>query len=132
MKHIVPKFIVLSTLMLVFIMACKSDDIILTCDDYIISLEALETDINHLASTSVCDEDFECRFLPFGVKACGGPKSYVVYSTSIDTLLIANMIDVYNDIEEEFNEICDATSDCSVPAAPIGFDCIDGECIPEF
>lgn len=125
-------YLVLAFLTTLVIVSCKSDDITLTCDDYIISLEALETDINELAQTSLCTEEFECRFLPFGVKACGGPKSYVIYSTSIDTLLIKNMIDVYNDIETEFNQICDATSDCSVPAAPIGFECLDGECVPQY
>lgn len=118
--------------MLFMATTCEDDDLTLTCDDYVVSLQALELDIQNLASTSVCTDDFECRSIAFGVQPCGSPRSYIVYSTSIDTLLLANMVNVYNDIEQDFNAMCDVASDCVEPDEPIGFDCVDNACVPLF
>jgi len=36
-------------------------------------LQDLGITIENQASSSVCSDVFECRYIPFGSKACGGP-----------------------------------------------------------
>lgn len=109
------------------------DDIAPTaCDAYLESLSTLEFEIENLASSSECGDEFECRAIAYGSKACGGPREYLVYSTSIDTLLLQNLVEEFNSIENDYNLECDGTSDCLAVTPPTGFICENNSCVATF
>lgn len=113
---------------------CNDDDenYSITCDVRLQNLAFLKADIQAIADASICNEEFECRYIAFGSKPCGGPWEFLIYTTSIDTLTLASLVEEYNQLETEYNNNCDAISDCSTPQPPIGFDCVDNQCIPIF
>lgn len=118
----------------VFIIACtiEDDDNPPTCEVIIQDLQDLKIAIEDYASSSICSDEFECRYIAFGSKPCGGPWSYLIYSTSIDTLELQTLVTDYNEREANYNTTCGAASDCSVPQPPTAFTCDDNQCIPVF
>ena len=69
-------------------------------DNYDADLEelvAMRTIIEDMANSSTCVESTDCRFIALGVKPCGGPWSYLIYSTSIDTDLLEGMVETFNE-----------------------------------
>lgn len=100
-----------------------------SCDDYVSKLDRMRTQIETIVEASVCDENFECQSMPFGSKPCGGPWSYLVYSTSIDTLELLHLVDTYNKIEQEYNVACQQYSDCMLVSPPQKLECENNKCI---
>jgi hypothetical protein len=43
-------------------------------------IDAIEAQVRTLAGPAVCSVDDECRALPLGALACGGPSKFVPYS----------------------------------------------------
>ena len=130
------KTIIFTTLIILtcsIIVACTMpDDDPVTCEYLFQDLEHFKITIEEYASASICSDEFECRYIAFGSKACGGPWSYLIYTTSIDTLELQNLVADYNERENNYNITCGAISDCSVPSPPAGFTCEDNQCIPVF
>lgn len=108
------------------------DDNAVTCEEMIEELQQLKTTIVEYAATSVCNEEFECNYIAFGSKPCGGPWEYLIYTTSIDTEQLVILVNDYNELESNYNLLCGGTSDCSIPNEPVGFTCEDNQCIPIF
>lgn len=108
-----------------------------TCEDNAISTqeterEALNTSkiaIENLAATSICNENTSCKFIALGSKPCGGPWSYLVYSTSIDVEKLEKMVETYNKKEAEFNAKWGAFSDCAYAMPPTRVNCENNTCI---
>lgn len=113
-------------------MQCDDDDIYYNCEDNVLNLAELKSNIEMMADESICDDTFQCRYIAFGSKPCGGPWEYLIYSTSIDTLTLTSLVMEYNQLEANYNLNCGAVSDCSTPIPPIGFECQDNQCIPIF
>lgn len=132
MKKIILSLGLMSLFMLFTAMSCDDDDNPTTCLDILQNLQSQKEIVETLAATSVCNENFECRYIAFGSKACGGPKTYLIYTTSIDTLALASLVQDYNQLESEYNVTCNQISDCTAPQPPIGFDCDNNQCIPVF
>lgn len=131
MKKTLLIFSVMSLFVLVTAMKCEEDDkSSVNCEQRLQSLIALKADIQAIALTSICSEDFECRYIAFGSKPCGGPWEFLIYSTSIDTINITALVERYNAMETEYNADCNPVSDCSTPQPPIGFGCENNQCIP--
>ena len=59
--------------------------------------------IEDLAATSVCNDSTECKYIALGSKPCGGPWSYLVFSTSINVELLKEKVAIYNQNEAAFN-----------------------------
>lgn len=119
--------------LMVILLSCSIDDDLSQeeyCENQLAYLSELKTQIEDYAATSVCSGTESCRYVAFGAKPCGGPWSFLVYSTSIDTLELLDMVDAYNTLEAQINSDCGLVSDCSVPLPPTGFDCIDNVCVP--
>ncbi|HLT33888.1 MAG TPA: hypothetical protein VKZ98_08870 [Aquaticitalea sp.] len=130
MKKTIVLFSLMSLFMLITAMKCDKDNLDSSCEDRTRYLLQLKSDIEALATTSICSEEFSCRYIGFGSKPCGGPWEYLIYTTSIDTLALTSLVMEYNQLEANYNINCDAISDCSVPIPPIGFDCENNQCIP--
>lgn len=132
MKKITYYLTLLVVLSLFFISCTLPDDDPVTCEEMIQELEQLKITIEDYAATSVCGEGFECNYIAFGSKPCGGPWEYLIYTTSIDTEQLIIMVNDYNELENNYNELCGAISDCTIPNEPIGFTCEENQCIPVF
>ncbi len=55
----------------------------------------------------------QCRVIAFGAKACGGPKTYLVYSSfQTNENQLKRLINQYNSLEDKINKETNAMSDC--------------------
>ena len=91
-------------------------------------LAALQEEIELLVDSGVCSESAGCDYIAFGSKACGGPKTYLAYSTSIDTVLLQQKVATYNALENDYNQKWGIASDCFFVTPPPELTCIDGKC----
>lgn len=130
MKKTIVTLGIMSLFILLTAMTCDKEEIPKHCEDTQLELLQFKSDIKTLANTSICSVAFECRYIAFGSKPCGGPWEYLVYTTSIDTLALNSLVAEYNQMENNYNLNCGAVSDCSAPQPPTGFDCQNGQCIP--
>lgn len=118
------------TILFISIIGCNdSDDNDTDQDTDAAALQTSLDTINALANQSACGENFTCKFIGLGEKACGGNKSYLLYSTSIDTETLEAMVIAYNKSEKEFNVKWGIISDCSLIMPPTGTSCENGKCV---
>jgi len=109
--------------------SCGDDNTKLSQDGERTQLNDLKTEIEKLASTSVCDDNNTCKYLGLGSKPCGGPWEYLIYSTSIDTEKLEQLVKNYNQKEKAFNIKWGAISDCAVANPPSSIKCENNICI---
>jgi len=128
MKLPVKLMYILSFLLLLSATVCHEEEPY-TCDDYLEEMQELKLDIDELIDSGSCTENSECLSIAFGSKPCGGPWSYLVYSSSIDTDYLAILVADYNSAEEAYNNSCDVVSDCMFVAPPNELACEDGKCV---
>ena len=124
------KHLWMSTFLCLFFLACLPDDG--ESSDYDQELETLtilKAQIESLAANSACNDSSDCRYIAFGSKPCGGPWSYLVYSTSIDTTDLENMVGQYNQLEALFNAKWGIASDCAVVTEPVDVICENNICV---
>ena len=113
-----------------FFMAFQcEEDIISTQESEKLALIELKNDIETLASSSICNTNYICKYIAFGSKPCGGAWSYLVYSTSIDFEKLESMVATYNLEEANFNEKWGIISDCSLAIPPTSVICENNTCV---
>jgi hypothetical protein len=94
----------------------------------IAKLEGMKAKIDQMIANRACTSDGSCRVIAFGVKPCGGPWEYKIYSAEqVDTLALQQAVREYNDFNREANKRHGWLSDCSVPSAPT-VACYSGSC----
>lgn len=77
---------------------------------------------------AACMADTQCRSLPVGAKACGGPAGYLAWSTqSGDAQRIAALAAQQADAERREIEASGLRSNCALVADP-GVACVAGRC----
>ncbi|MEL7002951.1 MAG: hypothetical protein AAFN93_09490 [Bacteroidota bacterium] len=114
---------------LLIAMACNSDDEGTTIEERQSQLLLLNDQIQDLIADKRCNGIGDCASIAFGSKACGGPKEYLVYAPStVDESILKEMVDRYNALEKELNELTGAVSTCEVIGPPELF-CDDNVCI---
>lgn len=92
-------------------------------------LAELGAEARALIGEPSCTSVAQCRAVPLGAKPCGGPWSYVVYSTeSTDAAALADVVARYNALEARLNRREGRVSDCQFVSRPL-LDCVDGRCI---
>ena len=92
-------------------------------------LEHMEKEILEIISDLSCQDSTDCQFVDFGVKPCGGPWRYLVYSaTHVDNVLLNEKVKAYNEYNNTLNIRYGWISDCSYAIIPV-LGCIEGECI---
>src|SRR5438067_2024441 len=86
--------------------------------------------IHALIGTPSCTEDSQCRSLAIGARPCGGPESYLAYSTarSSETELQA-LGAIYQAERRKANTQEGRVSDCRAVMDP-GAVCRAGSCVP--
>lgn len=108
------------------------DDTNLTQEKEALELNTLKQTIDDLASQSVCNESSECNFVAFGSKPCGGPWSYLIYSTSMDEDSLLLLVEQYNQKQDAFNKKWGLVSDCAAVLPPTSMTCENNTCIPVY
>jgi len=124
--------LILFTIGLLFTVFQCEDDSKLTQEQERQELVTLKQTIEDLASQSVCNENTECKFIAFGSKPCGGPWSYLIYSTSIDENKLETLVEQYNLKELAFNNRYPIYSDCSYVSPPSSVKCENNTCVPVY
>lgn len=87
----------------------------------------LQAQIKTLADESVCGTSFKLNYKPMGSKACGGPSSYIAYSSSIDTAKLILLINRYTDSERKYNQKYSISSTCDITSKPSTVTCENGK-----
>lgn len=100
-----------------------------TCDALLEEMSMLKNEIDVLINAATCSEITECKSIAFGSKPCGGPWSYLVYSTTINTDQLELLVSQYNELESQYNMNCDAVSDCMFVGPPNELACENGKCV---
>ncbi len=91
-------------------------------------LQSRESQARSLAVAEGCTEVSQCKSAPVGVRACGGPRDYLVYcsaTTNEDALL--RELDHLQKSEAQYNEHCGVMSICIFTAEP-QVDLVNGVC----
>lgn len=92
-------------------------------------LDSLRRAVLELVREPTCGAAGQCRAAAFGAKPCGGPWSYVVYSTgTADTVRLAQAVAAYNAEEARLNEALGRVSDCRAVVRP-SVACREGRCM---
>ncbi len=132
MKKSISKTILISFCLLLFSIQCDDDLPPITQEFQQEELNLLKAEIENLANTSICNDNYECKFIAFGSKPCGGPWDYLAYSTSIDTEQLEMLVENYNQKEDLFNKKWNIASDCSFVTPPTSITCENNTCVPVY
>lgn len=91
-------------------------------------LQRMETEARALAGIGGCTSGDQCRSAPVGVKACGGPRTHVVYcAATTDTVALFRKLDELRRAEEAFNQKYGIASNCAYVSPP-GTELVGGTC----
>lgn len=88
-------------------------------------LQQIKTEIG----TAACDSNQQCRTLPVGQRACGGPETYLAYSTKVsDAAKLQRMASEHSAAAKEQNTRSGMISTCQMIMDP-GATCSAGNCV---
>jgi hypothetical protein len=92
-------------------------------------LSDIQAEIESLVADRTCSNADDCAARTYGSKACGGPSSYVVYSTpNVDEALLTQKLQEYTDLQQSINEYYQLNSDCSLVSKPL-VGCLNNHCV---
>jgi hypothetical protein len=76
--------------------------------------------IHALVGKAECTSDSQCQVLPIGAKACGGPASYLAFSTaSSDAAELRALAERYHGEQQASNQRSGMISNCRVVPTPV-------------
>lgn len=82
-------------------------------------LQELEREARALARTEGCGGAAQCATVPVGAKACGGPRTHLVYCpATTDTAALNAKLRELAEAEEEYNRVNQIASDCMFVGPP--------------
>lgn len=85
-------------------------------------------ELQALASVADCSSDQQCKTVPLGAKSCGGPESYLAYSTArVNPEKAKALAERYRKEREAENKASGLVSDCRYLMDP-GAQCRAGTC----
>ncbi len=92
------------------------------------SIEMLRQDVLSIVGEPLCQATAECRAAPMGVKPCGGPRSYIIYSTSsTDSVDLEAAVARFDSLDSQRNRELGLMSDCQFIPQPTPM-CRAGTC----
>ncbi|MEY4539074.1 MAG: hypothetical protein RLZZ306_831 [Bacteroidota bacterium] len=114
----------------VLFISCAKDDIdsnaLAIADDQ--KLEQMGKEVQDFAKNKACSNGDDCRTMPMGAKACGGPTNYIIYALSkTDEKQLTEKVKQYTDFQKELNIKYNRSSDCLFLSPPT-VDCLNGVC----
>ncbi|MEP6731037.1 MAG: hypothetical protein ABJE10_10390 [bacterium] len=79
----------------------------------------LEADARALVKTSGCTSAGQCRSAPLGEKACGGPRTYLVYcAATTDSSALLRKLSELSTAEKNYNKNAGMMSTCEFREPP--------------
>ena len=88
-------------------------------EDDTASIARLEREARAIVRTTGCDSASSCRTAPVGMRACGGPREYVVYcAATTDTVALLRKLGELARVEMRHNERTGAVSTCEMRLPP--------------
>ena len=92
--------------------------------------QRLARELRALIGPAACTADSQCRSLPVGAKACGGPAGYWAWSTQAgDAQRIGDLAARQAEAHKREIEASGMRSNCALAADP-GVACVAGRCQP--
>jgi hypothetical protein len=89
------------------------------CEHASMTIQSLESDARSLAMAEGCTAVSQCKSAPVGVRACGGPRDYLVYcSATTDEDALLKALSRLQKSEQQYNEQCGIMSTCIFMAEP--------------
>ena len=85
-------------------------------------LDKQKESIESMVTKEKCTNAADWAFSPLGIKACGGPVSYIAYPKKNEATILPK-IEEYTQKMAEFNKKYNITSDCMLAAEPTGVKC---------
>jgi len=86
-------------------------------------MDELKAEITALANSEKCTNSADWKTVGLGVKACGGPVSYIAYSNKIEEKTFLEKVDLYNQKSSEYNKKYNLVSDCMLVTQPENIGC---------
>ncbi len=84
--------------------------------------------IRELIGQASCTEAAQCRVLPIGARPCGGPESYLAWSSAHSSASqLQQLAERYKQQREAYNAANQRISDCRAIAPPLAT-CRAGQC----
>lgn len=91
----------------------------------------LARELRTLIGPAACNSDAQCRTVPVGAKACGGPAGYWAWSTQgTDADAVAALARRQADAHKREVEASGMRSNCAMVSDP-GAACVAGRCQPQ-
>ncbi len=82
-------------------------------------VQRLEREARALAHADGCTSGGECRAAPVGDRACGGPRTYIVYcARTTDSVALYRKLDELAEAERAYNQQQGAASTCEFRLPP--------------
>jgi hypothetical protein len=82
-------------------------------------IQRLEREARALARVDGCTSGGECRAAPVGDRACGGPRTYIVYcARTTDSVALYQKLDELSEAERTYNQQQGAASTCEFRMPP--------------
>lgn len=91
-------------------------------------LETNKQEIQNYINSFSCSETSGCGFITFGSKPCGGPRTYLLFSNSVNLAKLQEMVKNYNEMDKAHNIQTKAISDCMYQSPPTEVKCVNGVC----
>lgn len=86
------------------------------------------SELRAIGRTAGCSSDQQCKTVPVGAKSCGGPESYMAYSTAhVSSEKALSLAARYRKEREAENQASGVVSDCRFMMDP-GAQCRAGTC----
>jgi len=83
------------------------------------TIARLEREARAIAKSTGCNSVAACRSAPVGVKACGGPRSYVTYcAATTDTVALMRKLRELERVEKAYNASSGMMSTCEMRLPP--------------
>lgn len=92
-------------------------------------IKAAKTELNTLIADKQCDTSTQCRVNAVGSRACGGPSSFVVYSTNTASEgQVTALSDKITKLESSYNSQKEIMSICQHLTTP-STQCVENKCV---
>ncbi|WP_372762273.1 hypothetical protein [Pseudoalteromonas sp.] len=93
------------------------------------SIQAAKDELTALITDPQCDAIEQCKVLAVGSRACGGPSSYVVYSTkTAEQQQVEKLAKQITQLESNYNTQNQMVSICQHLTAP-STQCVENKCV---
>lgn len=92
-------------------------------------IKTAKAELNTLITDKQCDTSTQCRISAVGSRACGGPSSFIVYSTkSASEKQVAALSDKITKLESNYNSQKGMMSICQHLTTP-STQCVENKCV---